>query len=189
MSDGNEGGSEFSPITSQAEFDKRISARLGEVKRQAAGEIAALQAKVDKFEADEASNKTEAERMAQTIADLTARVDKAETDAIRADIAAAKGLTPAQAKRLTGATREELEADADEILETFGIKPDAGKGKGDDDGAGDGSDDKAGAGAGGTGGAPPSRKPAADLRGGGDPTGAAEKDYTPAELAAMVPRQ
>ena len=31
-----------------------------------------------------------------------------------------KGLTEVQAKRLVGATEEELEADADELLESFG---------------------------------------------------------------------
>jgi len=49
------------------------------------------------------------------VADLTAK-------ALRADVARAKGLTDAQAKRLTGTTREELEADADDLLEAFGGK-------------------------------------------------------------------
>ncbi len=60
---------------------------------------------------------------------LTARAEKAEREhaeavarALRLDVAFEKGLTPAQAKRLVGASREELEADADEILRDFPVK-------------------------------------------------------------------
>jgi hypothetical protein len=42
-----------------------------------------------------------------------------DTEAMRAEVALLKGLTPAQVKRLVGATREELEADADELLTLF----------------------------------------------------------------------
>jgi hypothetical protein len=47
----------------------------------------------------------------------------AELRATRLEIAHEKGLTPAQAKRLVGATKEELEADADEILRDFPVTP------------------------------------------------------------------
>ena len=71
---------------------------------------------------------------------LTARAEKAEREhaetvarAMRLEVAFEKGLTPAQAKRLVGATREELEADADEILRDFpALKPD-GRPKGNAD--------------------------------------------------------
>lgn len=39
--------------------------------------------------------------------------------ALRLEVAAEKGLTPAQAKRLTGTTRDELAADADELKTLF----------------------------------------------------------------------
>ena len=39
------------------------------------------------------------------------------------EVAHEKGLTPAQAKRLVGNTREELEADADEVLRDFPVTP------------------------------------------------------------------
>ena len=42
--------------------------------------------------------------------------------ALRAEVSNAKGLTPTQAKRLVGATREELEADADELLADLGAQ-------------------------------------------------------------------
>lgn len=71
---------------------------------------------------------------------LTARAEQAEreraettTRALRIEVAFEKGLTPAQAKRLVGATREELEADADEVLRDFpALKPD-GRPKGNAD--------------------------------------------------------
>lgn len=63
---------------------------------------------------------------------LTARAEQAERErvaeasrALRLEVAFEKGLTPAQAKRLVGDSREELEADADEILRDFpALKPD-----------------------------------------------------------------
>ena len=68
----------------------------------------------------EEANKTEA----QKAADKATLSDKAATDAkqelARLRVAMRKGLTEAQAKRLIGATEEELEADADELLESFG---------------------------------------------------------------------
>jgi len=65
------------------------------------------------------------------------RAADAEARALRLEVAAEKGLTLAQAKRLVGSTKEELEADAAELLESFGasngngggVKPPAGKPK------------------------------------------------------------
>jgi hypothetical protein len=106
----------------------------------------------------EGASKTLEERLAQL------ERDKAESDAraLRAEVAAAKGLTPAQATRLDGATREELEADADELLSAF-----AGKGKDDTSGL--------------------RRRPTEKLRPGAVP-GAEPEETDPTKLAAMVPR-
>ncbi|MFI1197705.1 hypothetical protein ACH4T9_31215 [Micromonospora sp. NPDC020750] len=83
----------------------------------------ALEAKVAEYEKAEQAkadaDKTEAERRAAA----EQRADQAELRALRLEVAAEKGLTPAQAKRLVGATREELEADADEIREAFPTGP------------------------------------------------------------------
>ena len=67
----------------------------------------------------EEAGKTEAQKQADQLAALTKRAEEAETRALRLEVAALKGLTPGQAKRLAGATREELEADADELLTEF----------------------------------------------------------------------
>jgi Zn-dependent M32 family carboxypeptidase len=68
-------------------------------------------------------DKTEAEKVAERATEAETRAVKAEAKATRLEVAFEKGLTPAQAKRLVGETREELEADADEILRDFPVKP------------------------------------------------------------------
>lgn len=66
-----------------------------------------------------ASSQTDADKVAEKIAELEKRTNEADARALRAEVASAKKLTPAQAKRLQGATREELESDADELLADF----------------------------------------------------------------------
>jgi hypothetical protein len=81
-------------------------------------------ARYRKAEADQAeADKSEAEKRAAA----EQRAADAELRATRLEVAHEKGLTPAQAKRLVGATREELEADADEILRDFPVTPAAPK--------------------------------------------------------------
>jgi hypothetical protein len=70
-------------------------------------------------EAKKDADKSEAEKRAAA----EQRAVDAEMRATRLEVAHEKGLTPAQAKRLVGATREELEADADEILRDFPVTP------------------------------------------------------------------
>lgn len=69
--------------------------------------------KVEQDRAD--ADKTEAEK--RTAAEQ--RAAAAELRATRLEVAAEKGLSTAQAKYLSGANREELEAKADEILKDF----------------------------------------------------------------------
>lgn len=52
----------------------------------------------------------------ERVAEIERNARDSESRALRAEVANAKGLTPTQAKRLIGTTREELEADADELL-------------------------------------------------------------------------
>lgn len=113
------------------------------------------------------------------------RADKAEQQAMRLQVALDKGLTASQAKRLVGDTVEELEADADELLESFGGGPSK---KGDTgDGAGD-DDDEGGDEGGQTGGKkPPSGRPNANLKSGaGDDDD--EPDIDTDEVLKKIPR-
>ena len=72
----------------------------------------------DDLKAKAGSATTLEERVAEI--ERTARAS--EERALRAEVANAKGLTPNQAKRLVGATREELEADADELIRDIGAQ-------------------------------------------------------------------
>ncbi len=84
--------------------------------RQATKERDALATRLQEFEE---RDKTEAEKVTDRAKNAEDRAAQAESRALRLEVAFEKGLTPAQAKRLVGATRDELEADADELLETF----------------------------------------------------------------------
>lgn len=101
---------------------KELEARLKELEP--------LAAKAKKLED---ASKSEAEKLNEKLTAAEKRAADAEQKALRMEVATAKGLTQAQAKRLVGATKEELEADADELLASFG-----GTGAGDGDGKGKG---------------------------------------------------
>lgn len=58
----------------------------------------------------------------ERVAEIERTAKASEERALRAEVANAKGLTPTQAKRLIGATREELEADAVELLADIGAQ-------------------------------------------------------------------
>jgi hypothetical protein len=95
---------------------KKALAAERDARKAAEKELAKYRkAEQDKAEAD----KSEAEKRAAA----EQRAVAAELRATRLEVAHEKGLTPAQAKRLAGATKEELEADADEILRDFPVTP------------------------------------------------------------------
>jgi hypothetical protein len=74
----------------------------------------------------ENANKTELEKLTERAAAAEARAAQIELAATRNEIALEKGLTPSQAKRLVGSTRDELAADADELLADLKVsKPSA----------------------------------------------------------------
>jgi len=123
--------------TSEAEKWKAL-ARKHEAQAKANADAAR------KLAALEEAGKTEAQKAADTAAEDKAARVAAEARADRLEVAMAKGLTPGQAKRLQGATRAELEADADDLLESF---PAAEPPR-----------------------PPPNGKPTERLSGGGDPT-------------------
>lgn len=90
-----------------------------EVKRalsKANKEAETLRLKLKEFED---RDKSELERLTERAEAAEKAAIAAEVQSLRLEIAAEKGLTPAQAKRLVGDTRDELEADAQELLETF----------------------------------------------------------------------
>lgn len=63
--------------------------------------------------------KTEIERLSEQIRQLEANAESERLGRLRLEVATEKGLTPAQAARLQGSSREEFAADADALLALF----------------------------------------------------------------------
>lgn len=146
--------------------------RATEAERRAAELEAELQKARDK-------DKPDIERLTGERDAAAKRASDAETAMLKLSIGLDKGLTPAQARRLTGSTREELEADADELATAFGI---GGGGNGGGNGAGNSSSDS------GDGKTPAGRPREQMPRGGADPTEEPE-ETDPAKLADLIPRR
>jgi len=117
MSDSNSG--QTAPDTGrdwQAEAEKwKALARKHEEQAKANYE------ELQRLKAASDASKSEMDKLREQLAALEKRTAEAERKALLAEVAQAKGLTPAQARRLQGNTREELEADADDLLAAFGI--------------------------------------------------------------------
>jgi hypothetical protein len=64
----------------------------------------------------ETANQSELEKAQARAAAAEKELETSRLDAARNEVALEKKLSPSQAKRLVGTTREELEADADELL-------------------------------------------------------------------------
>lgn len=68
----------------------------------------------------EDAGKSETQRITEERDSLKGDLTSAQVQALRFEIALDKGIPKAIAQRLQGATREEMEADADELLKTIG---------------------------------------------------------------------
>lgn len=104
----------------QADVDRIVGERVRR-EREKFADYDALKAKA--AEAD--TSKSDLQKLTDRVTAAEKRAADAEAKQLRAEVASAKGLSAAQAKRLTGTSKEELEADADELLEAFGGKKDA----------------------------------------------------------------
>lgn len=105
------------PSASLGDPGKKALAEERQRAKAAEKRAAELEARLK--EIDDAG-KSEAEKTSERLAAAEKAATEAEQRALRLEIAAEKGLTPKQAKRLVGSTRDELESDADELLATFG---------------------------------------------------------------------
>lgn len=152
-----------------------------------------------------AGSKSQLDKMQEQLDKMAKRAEKAEGEALRSSVAAELGLSPRQARRLSGTTREELLADGRELLDDLGVKPGA-KGDGNNDGAngGDGGsegaadgDGKGDGGKAGTGSADgnaqqqtaPRGKPKEDLKSGAPMSTPGKEETDPLKLAAAVQRR
>lgn len=103
---------QFTAITSQEEFDRAIQSRIARERAKYEG--------YDQFKADAEElakirdgEKTELQKLTEQLQEERSRAEKAERESLRASVAASKGVPAAG---LTGSTREELEAAADELI-------------------------------------------------------------------------
>lgn len=85
--------------------------------------LKALEPLAQKAQEMEDAQKSESERVAEKLTAAEQRAQAAEARLMLAEVAQEKGLTPAQAKRLVGTTREELLADADDYLASLPVSP------------------------------------------------------------------
>jgi hypothetical protein len=68
----------------------------------------------------EEAQKTDAQKAADKMADSERRAQEAEVRALRYEVGIERGIIPKLLRYLTGATREEIEASADQIAADFG---------------------------------------------------------------------
>jgi hypothetical protein len=149
----------FQPITSQEDLNKILGRRVAQERAKYSG-FDDLKAKAAKYDELEEAKKTTEQRLSEQLTAAQKRVAELELDQLRSSVAAEKGLPAKFARRLTGTTREELEADADDLLDTI-PKPEPK--------------------------VPLSQKPKESLRGGGRPDEEPE-ETDPRKLAAKIPR-
>lgn len=149
----------FTPITSQEDLDRILGRRLGQERAKYSG-FDDLKAKADKYDDLENSKKSTEQRLTDELGTLRKENEELRLDRLRSDVARDKGLPAKYAGRLKGTTREELEADADDIAEDF-PKPEPKVAL--------------------------SQKPKENLRGGGKPDEEPE-ETDPRKLAAKIPR-
>lgn len=116
---------EFDPITSQEQLDKIIGDRLSR-ERAKFGDYDELKAKAEKFDQAEEANKTELEKALERAEKAEQAAREAELKELRLQVASDKGLTPAQARWLTGQTKDELAQNAEQLLADFKPETPAG---------------------------------------------------------------
>ncbi len=121
------GGGGFQAITSQEELNRVIGARINQVKSQYA-DYDVIREKAAKFDQADEANKSELQKALDRAEKAEKDLTPAQTQVARLEVALEKGLTLTQAKRLVGTTKDELAADADELLADLGGKSGGGAG-------------------------------------------------------------
>lgn len=113
---------EFKAPASQEELDRIIQGRLDRERKRFA-DYDEFKAKAGKLAEIEAANQTEAEKVQARLDAAEKRAVELESKALRAEVAAAKGVPVAL---LTGSTQEELETAADALIAFRGEQKPAG---------------------------------------------------------------
>lgn len=114
------------PAVQEPETVESLKAKLAEAERKAQNKTEEAERhykKLSKFEEEEKKRQEAAmsdlEKAQKKAADLEAENKRLKVDTLKQSVAAKLGLPESLALRLQGETREEIEADAKEILETL----------------------------------------------------------------------
>lgn len=99
----------------QAELDKIVQSRLAKERAQF-GDLNELRRKARAYDELAEASKSELQKAIERAEKAEAERDQLEAVSLRQAVAVEKGLDLKLAARLQGSTREELEADADELL-------------------------------------------------------------------------
>jgi len=111
-----EGTAPPAPEGNPTESKQDIPAEVKNALKKANKEAETLRLKLKEYED---RDKTDLQKLQEERDALLKERDSLSINQLRREVADEKGLTPAQARRLVGSTREELEADADDILTAF----------------------------------------------------------------------
>lgn len=117
---------EFTPITSQEEFDALIKDRIERAKESVRKEFAdyeELRTRLGEKDAVIQENAGKLTGLQSQVSDLTAKLNAAETDSVKTRIAFEAGLPFEMLSRLRGSTEDEIRADAKELLTLINVTP------------------------------------------------------------------
>jgi hypothetical protein len=161
----------------QEQVNSMVAAAVRQ-ERQKFADYDDLKAAKEAADQQAAEQKTQLEQLTGKVTDLTDALAKRDQDALRMQVASAAKLTPQQAKFLTGKTEAELQASAQEVRETFGLKDEADEGAGDegDQGAGTQQPQQQSS----------TRRPQELQAGGGTVANGAPLEMDPGKLADMI---
>lgn len=110
---------EFTAITSQADFDKAISARLAR-ERAKYDNFDTYKAAADELQALKDAQKTETQKAQDALTKAQQELAQERAARLRAQVAATKGVPE---ELLSGSTQDELEASAEKLLAFKGAEP------------------------------------------------------------------
>ena len=116
--DGGDAAKEFKPVTTQDDLDRIVQQRLARERTKYA-DYDDLKAKASEFDKSQEAQKTELQKAIDRATKTEGAAAEASLTALRYEVALEKGLTAVQAKRLVGKTKDELSADADELVASF----------------------------------------------------------------------
>lgn len=112
---------EFTPITTQEEFNSRISQRLEEARNAERQKYADYETVKKDLEAA----KADVQKKDQTITDLQAQLKGSRAELAKTRIALEKGLPIEMSTRLNGETEDEIRKDAEMLSALFGKQKEA----------------------------------------------------------------